>query len=714
MDNLESLSDIFDLEKHKTNVAENHLAMLTNSPAIILVIDPTKQKIVYANPAACQFYGYSIEELRGKNLIEIVVLSAEQISKQIARVLKGKNYQASLKHRIANGDVRDVKIQASPMTISGKKLLFAIVFDITESTKATEALKQNEEKFRAIFEDSGEAIFLIDDDGKILDVNHSMTRSLQYNQAELAEMDLADIFLAQQDYQRLWSHLKQSQSLRNFDTQLKAKDDTVIEARITSTARKNAADKLIGYQFIWRDITEMKRGERELEAMASDLTQVLRGVPNRADMLPIIMDKLQSVADIDGGALILEHPLSGEFIVEAAQGAWKDWLQTPKIITEEITLQTIKTERPYQNFQALTDNPFSKPEILNGLNAIACIPLFSQEGAFGVLWVGARDTFSEENIRKVRFLVNIAANGIHQITLTENNLRVLQETEAIAEIGRTFNETFDLEIIFKQIVKAVVEIIPNVDRGIIHLFDEKKERLYSVAVYSADPKASPIEFPRLTVLPNGEFNFADLQEEARHTSRMRERRGIAGYVIAEGKTITVNNVETDPRYLESNTTSDIRSMVVVPVMNGDKRLGTISAVSTVPNIFSKKDEQLLEKLGVQATTAIENARLYEAERVQRELAEAQAESSAILNRTLELNQVLEHILQQTMRAVPCKAVNIKLLGESDVIETHYRRYITPTDREFEKDSPATPLSAEAPLVQAMLVSREPLIVALPE
>ncbi|MBN2502668.1 MAG: GAF domain-containing protein, partial [Anaerolineales bacterium] len=236
------------------------------------------------------------------------------------------------------------------------------------------------------------------------------------------------------------------------------------------------------------------------------------------------------------------------------------------------------------------------------------------------------------------------------------------------------------------------------------------ERLYSVAVSSVDPNATPIQFPRMTVLPDGEFNFADLQEEAKHTSRMRERRGIAGYVIAEGKTITVDDVETDSRFLVSNTTSDIRSMVVVPVTNGKKRLGTITAVSTLPNTFSKTDEQLLEKLSVQATTAIENARLYEAERVQRELAEAQAESAAILNRTLELNQVLEHILQQTMRAVPCKAVNIKLLGESNLIETHYRRYVNPADQELDQDSPATPLSSEAPLIQAMLKSREPLIV----
>ncbi len=67
----------------------------------------------------------------------------------------------------------------------------------------------------------------------------------------------------------------------------------------------------------------------------------------------------------------------------------------------------------------------------------------------------------------------------------------------------------------------------------------------------------------------------------------------------------------------------------------------------------------------QAAVSIENARLFEVERKQREMTEALAEAAAVVNSTLDLDQVLDHILEQVERVVPGDTFNIMLLQNQD-------------------------------------------------
>jgi signal transduction histidine kinase len=86
---------------------------------------------------------------------------------------------------------------------------------------------------------------------------------------------------------------------------------------------------------------------------------------------------------------------------------------------------------------------------------------------------------------------------------------------------------------------------------------------------------------------------------------------VAGKVISEGITINIRDTSSDERFLPLANPSEIRSLLVVPVQSGSKRLGTISVQSAHANAFSSDDEHLLTTLGVQAALAIENARLYQ-------------------------------------------------------------------------------------------------------
>ncbi|MEN8243258.1 MAG: ATP-binding protein, partial [Chloroflexota bacterium] len=125
----------------------------------------------------------------------------------------------------------------------------------------------------------------------------------------------------------------------------------------------------------------------------------------------------------------------------------------------------------------------------------------------------------------------------------------------------------------------------------------------------------------------------------------------------------VANTEEDSRYLKTNGMSTASSLVVAPIISLDRPLGTLSVLSKSRNAFDSSVELLLENLCVQAATAIENARLLEAERQAREVAEAQTEISTLLNKSLELDVVLDMILNYAVRLFSATAANIMLLGE---------------------------------------------------
>ncbi len=101
--------------------------------AVMLLIEPMEGKIVDANKAAAQFYGYTISQLRSMYIREINILPpAEAKAMRLLAVKEQCNY-ATFPHRLANGEIRTVEAHFSPIEENGRKLLFSIVHDVTDS-----------------------------------------------------------------------------------------------------------------------------------------------------------------------------------------------------------------------------------------------------------------------------------------------------------------------------------------------------------------------------------------------------------------------------------------------------------------------------------------------------------------------------------------------------------------------------------------------------
>ena len=119
---------------------ERYRQMFENHQAVQLLIDPATGAIVDANPAACAFYGYAREELRGKSLDAINGSTEAELVAALRSASAGEGITFLSQHQLASGDIRDVEVRSGPIESEGRQLLFSIVHDITERKQAEEQL----------------------------------------------------------------------------------------------------------------------------------------------------------------------------------------------------------------------------------------------------------------------------------------------------------------------------------------------------------------------------------------------------------------------------------------------------------------------------------------------------------------------------------------------------------------------------------------------
>lgn len=133
-------------EKTLLKSEEKFRRLFEDHLAVKLLIDPSSRAIVDANKAACNYYGWTREELIGKKLSEINMLSQDEIKMNIEKVISQKQNKFEFKHRLKNGSIRDVEIISSEIEVEEQTMLHSIIYDITYRKQVERALIKSKEK----------------------------------------------------------------------------------------------------------------------------------------------------------------------------------------------------------------------------------------------------------------------------------------------------------------------------------------------------------------------------------------------------------------------------------------------------------------------------------------------------------------------------------------------------------------------------------------
>ncbi|MEP7357251.1 MAG: GAF domain-containing protein, partial [Anaerolineales bacterium] len=148
--------------------------------------------------------------------------------------------------------------------------------------------------------------------------------------------------------------------------------------------------------------------------------------------------------------------------------------------------------------------------------------------------------------------------------------------------------------------------------------------------------------------------------------------GVTGRAVRTRETQFVRDVETDPDFLRE--VDAVQSEICVPLVKDREILGILNVESALGHVLTEADARLLTTLGSQVTVALDNARLFEAEREQREFSEALRRASLALTATLDLDTLLDRLLEEIEAVVPFDAASILLVEGRRAVMARQRGY----------------------------------------
>jgi PAS domain S-box-containing protein len=145
--------DISDRKKTEEMLRQSEIRykiFFEDNNSVMLIIAPETGEIKKANPAACRFYGWTCTEICGMNISQINTLSKEALKDEIQKAKEERQNHFYFKHRLANGEVRDVEVYSGPILFEDTTLIYSIVHDISERIRTEESLIRSNRLYAVI------------------------------------------------------------------------------------------------------------------------------------------------------------------------------------------------------------------------------------------------------------------------------------------------------------------------------------------------------------------------------------------------------------------------------------------------------------------------------------------------------------------------------------------------------------------------------------
>ncbi len=222
--------------------------------------------------------------------------------------------------------------------------------------------------------------------------------------------------------------------------------------------------------------------------------------------------------------------------------------------------------------------------------------------------------------------------------------------EALNDIAIALNSTLDLDELLECILMNVERVVPH-DAADIMLIGSDMVRVASSQGYMEHQQAT-MQGASVSLT-----NFPILQRLAKTK-----------------QPLIILDTDTNSDWVQIPETVWVRSYIGAPFWIKDQVVGFLNLNSGVPGFYSETHARHLQAFAHQASIAVGNARLLEAERKQRELAEALREAGLALSSTLDFDVVLDRLLDQIARVIPYDAANVMLVKEGHIRFVRARGY----------------------------------------
>ncbi len=255
------------------------------NPVPAIVYDADSLSILEANASVLELYGYERSRFCSLDLSALCVAADDHAwSELVTELRKPINVLGPLPHRNVSGQVVVVSIVLLPFEMGGHNARLAMIQDETIRHLTEEALRASEERFREVFENANDVIFLHDLKGKVIAINRAGEYLTGYSRSEVIGKSFEQLIAPEARHQMqdsIGAHLGGSAS-QHHELPILSKfgNRRFLEVSTRVIYRRGHP---VAIQGIGRDITERKLAQqrllessRELQEKNEELVTALR------------------------------------------------------------------------------------------------------------------------------------------------------------------------------------------------------------------------------------------------------------------------------------------------------------------------------------------------------------------------------------------------------------------------------------------------------
>ncbi|MBK8026980.1 MAG: PAS domain S-box protein [Chloroflexi bacterium] len=266
-----------------------------------LIVDPVSARILDANPAAIEFYGYPLETLRTMTMLEIDIAPADVILAKMAQVVHGEATSCQYEQRLADGSTRAVEGFAVGIVVDGQERLYCTYIDMTEHHRAKEALQEahdlleqrviertaelerTKNRLEAIFDNSADGIVLVDPDRGLQQANRAFDVMFGLAPGSYYGTELAKFLypLTATSIESILRTVAETRQTQHVEVRARRANGSEIDVEMSIAPVEHANDAVNSIVCIMRNITERRKAEQTLRESEMMLNNVIESIPLR-------------------------------------------------------------------------------------------------------------------------------------------------------------------------------------------------------------------------------------------------------------------------------------------------------------------------------------------------------------------------------------------------------------------------------------------------
>lgn len=273
--------EVIDISKRKQ--AENELRLseeqfrkaFSSNPGIASISTINEGIIIDVNENFCKAIGWKREEVIGKTSKELAFYEDYKDREKIYSSVKKDGFinNFELRIRTKSGEIKDTLYAAEKIVMNNEECMLSQVIDITERKKTEEAVKENEELYRSLFDKNTAVKLLIDPiNGAIVDANPAASIFYGYPHDKLTEMKISDIntLTETEIAEEMEKAFLEEKTYFNFRHRLQ--NGSIRDVEVYSSPINIKGRTLL--QSIVHDITKRKRAEELLKKSENNLREI--------------------------------------------------------------------------------------------------------------------------------------------------------------------------------------------------------------------------------------------------------------------------------------------------------------------------------------------------------------------------------------------------------------------------------------------------------